>query len=276
MTENKITPGKVVLTVIGLFAGLIIVFGSWFVVDVREQAVVFNTFTGLKQEVYGEGFHLKLPLIESVTKYDTKVQKIQIEASAASNDLQSVPSIIALNYHLDASKVLELHKTVGKDYEDIIIAPAIQESVKAATAQFTAEQLLEDRPKVKQQIEEILNPRLESRFMIVDDVSIIDFRFSEEFEKAIEKSQVAKQEVEQEKNNLQKVILQQQQEIEKGNAEAAKLKAQKEQITPELLKLRQIEVQGKYADKWDGKMPVYMITMGDGATPLLQLPPTNP
>ncbi|MBU4057031.1 hypothetical protein KJ695_03940 [Patescibacteria group bacterium] len=97
-----------------------------------------------------------------------------------------VTSKIALNYHPAPDSVNNLWQETGKNYNIRIIAPSIQEAVKATIAKFTAEELITKREEVKEQIKENLSKRLLENYIIVDGFNIIDFSFSEAFNTAIE------------------------------------------------------------------------------------------
>ena len=48
---------------------------------------------------------------------------------------------VALNYHLNPDRAQIVYQRLGFDYENRVITPAIQESVKQVTARFNAEEL---------------------------------------------------------------------------------------------------------------------------------------
>ena len=77
-----------------------------------------------------------------------EIQKIQTAADSASKDLQSVDATIALNYHLSPDAVATIYQETRKRYQVRIIDPAIQEAMKAASAQFNAEELITKRSEV--------------------------------------------------------------------------------------------------------------------------------
>lgn len=187
----------------------------------------------------GEGLHVKAPW-QQVTIYDVRVQKEESRAQAATNDLQDVTSVLALNYHLDRGRISEIHRSVGPEYKERIIDPAVQEVFKSASAKFTAAQLITNRAEVKNDVVVSLKARLETRGMIVDDLSIVDFQFSPDFAKAIEQKQVAQQNAERAQFTLQQA---------QKDAEAQA--AQKASLTSELLQKMAIE-------KWDGHLPTYL------------------
>lgn len=188
-----------------------------------------------------EGVSLVLPWgLNSVTIYDIKVQKETVTSTAASKDLQDVSSEIVLNYNLERGSISKIHQTIGSNYISKIVSPAINEVFKAASAEYTASQLITERSKLKTQAQTILSTRLAKHGINVSQLSIVDFRFSETFSKAIEDKQVAQQNAERAKFNL---------EAARTDAEAQR--AQSETLTKEFLQKQAIE-------KWDGQLPTYM------------------
>ena len=99
----------------------------------------------VENKVLGEGVHFIIPFAEQVVQLEVRTLKYEANASAASNDLQEVATVIALNYHIDPSKANLIYQQLGSDYESRIIAPTIQESVKASVAKFNAEELITKR-----------------------------------------------------------------------------------------------------------------------------------
>ncbi len=246
------------------------------VVDAGTRGVVktFGEVTG----VFDEGLHFRAPFVTEVVPVDVKTQRLISESSAASRDLQIVTTQVVLNYRVDPDSVATLVREIGVDYEAKIIDPAIQESVKAATAQFTAENLITQRPLVSDSIRQVLNERLTPRGIIVEEVSITEFNFSEEFSRAIEAKQVAEQDALRAERELRRAQIEAQQQVARAEAEAEArlqiaraeaeaLRLQREVISPELLQLRFIE-------RWNGILPRFM--NGDsGLLPLINIPASD-
>ena len=178
--------------------------------------------------------------LNSVTVYDMKVQKETVTSAAASQDLQDVSSEIVMNYQLERGSVSKIHQTIGAQYVDKIVTPAINEVFKAASAKYTASQLITERSKLKAEAFNTLVNRLKPYGVRVSELSIVDFKFSTNFSKAIEEKQVAQQNAERAKFNL---------EAAKTDAQAQR--AQSETLTQEYLQKQAIE-------KWDGKLPTYL------------------
>ena len=140
MTKNdyKDPTAKYIFLGITAFVVLIFLIFSVYIIGPGTRGVIM-TWGKPSEDIRAEGLHFKFPVMNTLKKYDVKVQKLKVDADGASLDLQDVQTIVALNFHLNPAYVNMLHQEIGKEYKERIIDPAIQESVKAATAQFSAE-----------------------------------------------------------------------------------------------------------------------------------------
>lgn len=259
---------KSVLYAIGVLAVLIFILAAnpFVIIKAGERGVVLR-FGAVQPAVLDEGLHFRIPFADTVIKADVKILKDEQSATSASKDLQVVTTKVVLNFHLDPTAVNKLYQQIGPDYQNKIINPAIHEAVKAVTARFTAEELITNRPKVKEGIKEALNERLPHYHVLVDDLSITDFDFSKEFNAAIESKQTAEQLALKAKRDLDRIKIEADQKVATARAEAEGLRAQKQEITPDLIKLREIEMQREAIKKWDGRLP----QVTSGAIPFLDL-----
>lgn len=225
------------------------------------------TLGSVGNEVLSSGVYGYFPFVTRVKSLNIQVQKSEVATSASSKDMQEITTKLAVNWSVNPSKVLETFVNIG-DEEDVllkVISPAVSESLKAATAKRTADDILKTRIEVKEDIDNALKARLEKYGVLVQDVSIVDLQFSHEFTRAIEEKQIAEQKAKQaeydalraEKEAIATV------NTAKGQAQAQNLV--KQTITSELLQLKAIE-------KWDGKFP--QVT-GGGALPFINLKPNE-
>ncbi len=258
-----------------LFIIIIIILTSTITIVGAGERGVLTTFGKVEDTVFQEGLHFKIPFAQNVAIMDVKTQRFTGESSAASKDLQIVTTEVVLNYRLSSTDVNTIFQTVGgiRTVEDKLIDPAIQESVKASTALFNAEELITQRPLVKEKIKDVLVERLDARSIVVEEISITDFSFSPEFEKAIEAKQVAEQNALKAERDLQRITIEADQvrTASRGKAdamlieataeaEAIKIQGQSLKLNQEVLKLRAIE-------QWNGIMP--KILTGDAALPFI-------
>ncbi|HEY4383752.1 MAG TPA: prohibitin family protein [Ktedonobacteraceae bacterium] len=246
---------KALLIGLSIFTFLLLLpgIGIWTIVDAGHVGVV--TRFGAVNRVVDPGFLFKIPFMEGVYSMDTRTQKEQVDASAASKDLQAVTSTIALNFHLRGEKAIDVYQNIGEDYTNIIIAPAMQETFKSTTSQFTASDLIGKREDVKQIAYAELKSRLEKYNIIVDDFNIVNFSFSPEFNNAIEQKTVAEQNKERAQIEAQTAMIQAQ-----GQADAQKILKASGSLTSEYLQFLAIQ-------KWDGKLP-----SSTNGVPFIQIP----
>ena len=235
---------------IGLIA-LIVLFGSVGTIGAGERGVLLQ-FGAVQDKVFNEGLYFKIPFVQKVERMDVKIQKDEVPASAASKDLQIVTSKIALNYHLDPDAVNKIWQEVGKNYNSRIIAPSIQEAVKAESAKYTAEDLITKREEVKDRIKANLAERLAERSIIVDELNIIEFQFSKAFNEAIEAKVTAEQLKLKADRDLDRIKIEAQQKVAEaeGKAEAIRIEAMALRQNVKVVELRWIE-------KWNGEVPTY-------------------
>lgn len=242
---------KTVSTTAIVLLALFLIFNSFGMVGAGERGILLQ-FGAVQDKVFDEGLYFKIPIAQNVVKIDVKIQKDEVNVSAASSDLQIVTSKIALNYHLAPESVNRVWQEVGRDYNIRIIAPSIQEAVKAESAKFTAEELITKREGVKDKIKANLTERLLERSIIVDELNIIEFEFSQAFNQAIEAKVTAEQLKLKADRDLERIIIEAEQKVaeSKGKAEAISIEAQALRQNAQVVELRWIE-------KWDGKVPQY-------------------
>ena len=235
---------------------------SALVLVMLSMSIVETGYVGIKirlgavqSDILQEGLNWKAPFSEKVEKIDCRTQRVDIEGEGASKDLQTIATYIAVNYRIGRDKAVELYKTVGKAYETVIIKPAIQESMKSTTAKYTAEELIAKRSDVASELQSTLKNKLESKGIVIESVSIVNLNFSQAYDEAIEQKQVAEQEAKKAQQELEKAKIEAEKKVVEAQAEADSLKAQKEEITQELLQLRKIENEAKWIEKWNGQLP---------------------
>lgn len=245
---------------------------------------------GKPVRVLDPGLHFIRPIGDQVISIPVQTRTIKPQESAASKDLQIVNFEITFRYHIDPSQAMHFLVDLNNDQEDRIIKPVILEAIKAGTSQYDVQELISRRTEVRDRMEALITKALAGTYIIPESVSITEFNFSKEYEDAIEKKQVAQQKAEQATNDLARIKVEAQQ-VEakaKGKADAAiaeatgeaqstlivaKAKAeaqrvQKENITPELIQIRTIEL---FKDKWDGELPTMLVGSTGGFLPTLDM-----
>ena len=144
-----ITAGIILLIIVGVVA-----FASVKIVDSGHRGVLLHwNAVDLTQPPLDEGLHFVVPFQDEVVDIEVRTLKYEKATRSASKDLQTVETTVTVNYHPDRESVHKLYKNLGLDYENRVIQPAIEETVKQVTANYNAEELITKRPLVKQDIE---------------------------------------------------------------------------------------------------------------------------
>ena len=253
------------LLIIGLMLIVLMMFKPWVQIGAGQRGIVLN-FGAVQDKVLNEGLHFKIPVMQQIVLMDVRVQKAQTDASSASSDLQDVTLSVALNYHIMPDKANIVYQTIGIEFKERIIDPAIQEVTKAVSAKYSAEELITKRPSVSTAMKDALSEKLMASNIAVDAVSIVTFSFSKVFMDAIEAKQTAEQHALKAKRDLDRIKIEAEQTIAAATAEAEALRLQKMNISPDLIELRKIEANLKAIEKWNGILP--QVT-GGGAIPFI-------
>ena len=275
--ENNAKKGstvkKIVVVVIVAFVLLVLALSSTVTIQSGTVGVV-SVLGAVRDNTFGAGFHLKAPFVTAVTKMDVQTQKTEVSTAAASKDLQTVAVVAAINYHIDSQGAAQLYREVGMSYEQKIIAPAIQESIKSVIARFSAEELITMRQTVSVGIKDELSDKVIEYGIIIDEFNIINFDFSEEFNNAVEAKQTAQQDALKAQQELARITIEAQQQVEQAKAEAEAIKtradaeayamraqAEAEAFAIEVIQ-KQLErspdsiIEYRKIEKWDGQLPV--------------------
>jgi regulator of protease activity HflC (stomatin/prohibitin superfamily) len=265
---------KIIAAIVTFVVIIIFMFESVVVVEAGHRGVVLYV-GAVENRVLGEGIHFIIPFAEQVVQLEVRTLKFQADATAASNDLQEVQTTIALNYHISPSQANIIYQQLGADYADRIIAPTIQESVKASVAKFNAEELITKRATAKAVIAQSIANTLGARDIVVETVFITDFEFSQAFASQVESKVVAFQKYLTEQNNLKAVQVVANQTVVQANATArsnvAKANGESQAIKIITVQLKQSPeyLQWLSINRWNGQMPY---ALGSGANPFFQLP----
>ena len=237
----------------------------WVQIGAGERGIVLN-FGAVQPVVLGEGLHFRIPMMQKIVRMDVKVQKATTESTASSSNLQEVSSTVAINYHVIPDKVNIVYQTIGIEFKERIIDPAVQEVVKAVSARYSAEDLITKRSAVSDAMKSTLTERLMAHNIAVDAFSIVGFSFSKIYMDAIESKQTAEQLAMKAQRDLERIKIEGEQKITSAKAEAEALRLQRENISRDLIELRKIEANLKAIEKWNGILPN---VTGAGAVPFI-------
>ena len=262
---GNFSPFKLILTIFVVILAVIFL-GSSFVVIPAGHTGVALTFGKVEDVVLQEGLHFKVPFVQKIVVVDNRIVKLDVNTEAFSKDLQTITTVVAVNYHVGKENSQTLYKNVGMGFEEVLITPAVNEVLKAVTAKYTAVELVSSRAEVSMLLDEGLNEKMNAYGIFINELNIINWDFSEEYINAVEAKQVAEQ-------NLIKTRTEQEQALVIANTEAQKRVIAAEAEANEIKVLAEANAESnriitesiselliKYqtVSKWDGKLPTVM------------------
>jgi len=249
------------------------------IVDAGNRGVLTQwNAVDIKNAPLDEGIHFLVPFQDDIVQIEVRTQKYDAQTRSASKDLQTVQTTVTVNYHADQERVHILYKEIGLDYENRVIQPAIEETVKQVTANYNAEELITKRPLVKADIENAIRERLEVFNVKTEVISITDFDFSDLFSKAIESKVEAEQKAQKAENDLIRIEVEarqleaQAEGLASANIAEARGESEAISIINQALSNNPYYIEWLKTQAWDGKLP---LVVGEGSTPFISIP-TSP
>lgn len=264
---KKLLTNGYVLLAASIIAGILLLctaLGSFYTVKEGHRGIV--TQYSKLHSVADPGLGLKIPFIQKVIEVDIRTQSADSSATAGTADQQNVSTTVAVNYHLNPSAIGKIYSDVGLANIERIVDKRIEEDSKSVIAKYKAEDLLKQREFVKAQIVKSLGASLVQYYIVLEDVQITEFKFSDNYMEAIERKQIAEQDALTAINNTRTVKEKATQSIETAKGEAEAIRIQSEAIRENggqaYLDLQAVK-------QWDGKLPVTMA--GNGTVPFINV-----
>lgn len=263
----------IVLVIIGVVAS-----SSVKIVDAGNRGILTHwSAVDLTNPPLDEGIHFVIPFQDEVVQMEVRTLKYDTSTRSASKDLQTVQTTVTVNYHPDTERVHFLYKEIGLSYENRVIQPAIDETVKQVSANYNAEELITKRPLVKSDIENAIRERLNQFYIDTEVISITDFEFSPLFAKAIESKVEAEQKAQKAENDLIRIEVEARQleaqavGLAAANIAEAQGEAEAISIINNALSNNPFYLEWLKTQAWDGKLP---LVVGEGGTPFIAIPTT--
>ena len=277
-TVNTGAAKIVVAAVIVLIVIAVVASSSVKIVDAGNRGILTHwNAVDLTNPPLDEGIHFVIPFQDDVIQMEVRTLKYDTSTRSASQDLQTVQTTVTVNYHPDTEKVHFLYKEIGLSYENRVIQPAIDETVKQVSANYNAEELITKRPLVKADIENAIRDRLNQFYIETEVISITDFEFSPLFAKAIESKVEAEQKAQKAENDLIRIEVEARQleaqavGLAAANVAEAQGEAEAIGIINDALSNNPFYIEWLKTQAWDGKLP---LVVGEGGTPFISIPTT--
>ena len=177
---------------IGCVSAIVILIVSCFAIVPTGNTGILTTFGKVEDKTLQAGVNFIAPW-QNVIIMDNRTQKVQIQTSAFSSDIQQVDLILSVNYCIDQETAQILYKTVGTSYYENVMYPRIVENTKAVFSQYSAENLISKRETLSDSILQETAADMKKYGIVVISISVEDIDFTDAFTNAVEAKQVAAQ-----------------------------------------------------------------------------------
>lgn len=249
-----------------VITALIVITNSFVVIEGSNYGVL-KRFGKIQPVTLTPGLYWQTPYMDKIELWGGAMRKLSESNDSASSDLQQATVTWVAAWQYVPSMIPRIAEKTGPDSGPLLIAPAINETLKAVTAMYKAEELITQREQVRHRVIDSIRKRMMPYGIQVNEFNITNFKFGDRFSEAVEAKTEAEQLVLKTKQDYERTKIEMEQKVARAEAEAKALKLQREAITPELLELRKIERDLKAIEKWDGVLP----KITSNATPFVDI-----
>jgi regulator of protease activity HflC (stomatin/prohibitin superfamily) len=247
--------GKRVAIIVAVILFILLLSKSIVVVPAGHVGVKV-LFGNVYAETLDAGIHIVNPLVK-VHDMSVRTQQISEDANVPSKEGLIVSLDITVLYSLNSREASDVYKTIGLDYENVIIVPLLRSVVRGVTAGYEAKALYTaEREALANQMMEQLKPMVEARGINLEKVMLRSVKLPDILATAIEK----KLEAEQQSEQMKFVLAREKQEAERKRIEAKGISDYNREVaqslTKEIIQLRGIEATNKLAESNNSKIVI--------------------
>lgn len=225
---------------------------------------IYTRFGKVEGEPLPPGLHFYNPATSNIFEIEVREQKFENKTQCFTKDTQTVHVNYIVTYYPKQDKIADIYSQFGHKWEEKVVTPAVEGSVKDAIGQYIADDLVSKREAVKAFAQKEIAEALITRDVIVTRLDIVNLDFEDAFEHAVEAKVVAIQKALEAKNKTVEV-----EEKAKQTIAAAKAEAESMRIRSQALSQNKNLVQYEAVQKWDGELP--KLIMGGQSIPMIDM-----
>lgn len=249
------------LGILGLISFVLLI-GSCTTIDEGYRGIT-KRFGQVVGEPLKPGLHFINPITSSVTDMEVREQKVEGVAQCYTRDTQTAVIKYSVTFYADPARVLKTYTQYGEEWTEKAVLPSVEARIKDAIGQYVADQIIENQAKASQSAFDNLKTTLEERGVVLGSLNFVNVDFSDDYEKAVEKKVVAIQSAQEAQNRTVQIKEEAAQKVMSATAEAESMK-----IRSQALSQNKSLVEYEAVQKWDGKLPQYML---GGSTPFINI-----
>ncbi len=235
-----------------------------------EAGVLYKTFGGgvvTEQEPLGEGFHIVAPW-NKVHVYEVRQQELFEKMKVLSSNGLEIQIDASAWYQPVYGDLGNLHQTLGENYLDRVIKPAIRSAARSVVGRYTPEQLYSSkRDAIQDEIFVETKKILEKQYVQLNEVLVRDVTLPPTIKEAIERKLKQEQESLEYEFRLVTAQKEAQKQIIEAEGKAKSNKILSASLTDKILQDKGIEATMKLSESPNSK--VIVIGSGDSGLPII-------
>jgi regulator of protease activity HflC (stomatin/prohibitin superfamily) len=252
---------------VGFVIAILIAVMQFFVVVPAGSVGVVDFLGKVNENTLKSGVNVVNPFA-SIIKFNIKKQELKEQMNVPSKEGLSVQLEISLIFQLNPERANHIYKTVGENYDEIILIPQFRSVVRGVTARYEAKALYtSERETLGRQIEQELQQLVGKEGIIIISAPMRQIVLPQGLTYAIEE----KLKAEQESQRMQFILLKEKQEADRKRIEAQGIADFQtivaKGISEQLLKWKGIEATEKLASSNNTK--VVVIGSGKDGLPII-------
>lgn len=219
---------KWVIVGVSILIAIILLITSLTIVTPTQRGVKI-TLGKAGDTIIQPGLTMKIPLIQTVKKYDLSPKVIELsfsikEDAAVTQDMQSVACDLSVYWIYDENKILDIINGYSDSSIKSLLKSNTLASIKEVVGKYSIYNIIEKQDEVTIKVAEALKLRLAEYPVTITNVTIGNWDWSDEFDKQIANTMAMAQQVKVAQQELE--VTKQQSQKQVAEAEAAKQKAE--------------------------------------------------
>jgi len=252
------------ILIVGVIAGFL---GGCAKVEPGHGGVLWTAMSGTQDDVYTEGWYFVAPWNKMCT-YNTRTLDRPEDLHVLANNGLSIRLETSIRYKARPDMLSSLHKTLGENYYDVLIAPAVRSEARKVGGRYTPEEIYSTkRAVVEKEIETEVRKSLENRPILLEAILVRNVDLPDKLKIAINE----KLEEEQRALKMEFTLNRERQEAKRKEIEAKGIADRNriitESITDKLLRYEGIQATERLAASPNSKTVV--IGSGKDGMPLI-------
>jgi len=222
--QDKITYRRIKIGVsIVVVLLLILLFNPTYFVGAEYKGLVFK-WGALQETVLEPGFHWRYPIYENMKEITIQPIRLDYKAEvgedgAISQDNQTIGADVTVFYKYKPYDLPIMYREYGETKIKSILMANIRESFKATIGNYKIFELPVSQDKIRAQVLEVLSNKLAVYPIELTEVKVVNYNWSEDFDKQIKETMNRAQQVKQKEQELLIAQNEQQKKVKEAEAE---------------------------------------------------------